>query len=94
MENLRIIKVKIKDVKAKISKKNKIIEQLRTTSYCSIIINPSRIIGEIDMEEVINLQQCLDDLVVVGYIRPFALCTKGFLNEDVIMAPYGYNYYI
>ena len=77
----------------KLPKKKKIIQQLHIPSYLPITVNPSKIMGQVDLNKDIDPQQGIDDLVVFGYIKPCALCTKGFSNKDIIMAPYGCNYH-
>ena len=51
LEKLRVIKEKTVDANAEIAKKKKIIEQLCTPSSCPITLNPSKIMGRVDMNE-------------------------------------------
>ena len=92
LENLRVIKEKVKDANAEIAKKRKILYELYTPSYRPISMNPSSFVLPKDMDNDMDPQKSTD-LMLVGYIKPCALCTKEFPNKDVILAPCGCNYH-
>ena len=93
MEKLRVIKEKIKDANVEIAEKNWIIDQLCTPSCHSIILNSNRIMVLVDKNKDIDPKQGIDELSIVGFLKPCALCTKGFPSKDVIMATCGCNYH-
>ena len=92
LENLKVIKEKVKDANTEIAKKRKILHELRTPSCRPISMNPSSFLLQNDMDNDMDPQKSTD-LILVGYIKPCALCTKGFPNKDVILAPCGCNYH-
>ena len=93
LEMVNILIEKIKGKKTEIARKVKIVRQLQTPSCRPITLNPSSIFSQVDADDVVPPQQRLEDLPLVGYIKPCALCTKAFPNKDVILAPCGCNYH-
>ena len=93
LEMVKILTEKIKGMKTEIAKKVKILKQLQTPSCRPITLNPSSIFSQVDVDNVVPPQQGLEDLPLIGYIKPYTLCTKAFSNKDVILAPCGCNYH-
>ena len=88
LETLKDIKEKVKNSNAEIAKKRKIIQQLRTPSCRPITLNPSRVMVHMDKDD--HPPQSTDHQLD-GYMKPCALCSKGFPHKDVILAPCGCN---
>ena len=82
---IKILTKKIKGKKTEIAKKVKILRQLQTPSCRPITLNPSSIFSQVDVDDVVPPQQGLEDLPLVGYIKPCALCTKAFPNNTIFI---------
>ena len=85
LETLKDIKEKVKNSNAEIAKKKKIIQQLSTPSCRPITLNPSRVMVQVDMDKDDHPPQSTDHQLD-GYMKPCALCSKGFPHKDVILA--------
>ena len=92
LETLKVIKEKVKDSNAEIAKKRKIIQQLSTPSCRPITLNPNRIMVQVDMDKDVHPSQSTDHQLD-NYMKPCALCSKGFPHKDVILASCGCNYH-
>ena len=94
LEMVNILTEKIEGKKSEIARKEKILRNLETPSCRPITLHPSSVFSKVDVDDVVPAQQGMEDLPLVGYIKPCALCTKAFPNKDVILAPCGCNYHL